>query len=151
MIAAQVELDGQQVTLEILDTAGQEEFKAFRDASLRQGEGYMLVYSIDDKASFDDVKSTYTFVTRGNEGRPFRVLVIGNKSVRLHGIRARHHRRRQDLEAERKVSTQEAAAWAAQNKITHLETSAKVGVCAAATRRSQRCRQTRTLHRRSRR
>ena len=31
----------------------------------------------------------------------------------------------QDLESERKVSTQEAAAWATQNKISHLETSAK--------------------------
>ncbi len=72
------------MTAEILDTAGQEEFKAFRDASLKQGEGYLLVYSIDDYSSWEDVKKTYTYVQRVNENRPFRAVVIGNKSVRVH-------------------------------------------------------------------
>ena len=77
----QVQIDGKDVTLEILDTAGQEEFRAFRDASLRQGDGYLLVYSIDDRTSFEEVLKTFTYVTRGNEGRQYKVMVIGNKSV----------------------------------------------------------------------
>ena len=127
----QVQIDGKDVTLEILDTAGQEEFRAFRDASLRQGDGYLLVYSIDDRTSFEEVLKTFTYVTRGNEGRQYKVMVIGNKSVSavvtvsLYTMLMRMLAM-QDLESDRKVSTQEAAGWATQNKIAHMETSAKV-------------------------
>jgi GTPase SAR1 family protein len=50
--------------IDILDTAGQEEFQSLRDQVrnflkvkyIRQGEGYIIVYSIINKASFDEVK-----------------------------------------------------------------------------------------------
>uniref|UniRef100_A0A8D2KI69 Small monomeric GTPase n=1 Tax=Urocitellus parryii TaxID=9999 RepID=A0A8D2KI69_UROPR len=42
----QVEVDAQQCMLEILDTAGTEQFTAMRDLYMKNGQGFALVYSI---------------------------------------------------------------------------------------------------------
>ena len=39
--------------LDILDTAGQDEFAPLREQYLRTGEGYLLVFALDDERSFD--------------------------------------------------------------------------------------------------
>jgi small GTP-binding protein len=44
--AAQIEVDGTQCMLEILDTAGTEQFTAMRDLYMKNGQGFVLVYSI---------------------------------------------------------------------------------------------------------
>jgi GTPase KRas protein len=41
--------------LEILDTAGQEEYKALRDQYMRTGDGFVLVYSIVDSKTFQEM------------------------------------------------------------------------------------------------
>jgi small GTP-binding protein len=51
----QVEVDGQQCMLEILDTAGTEQFTAMRDLYMKNGQGFILVYSIIAKSTFDDL------------------------------------------------------------------------------------------------
>ena len=45
--------------LDILDTAGQEEFAALRQQYLRTGEGYLLVFALDDERSFDKVFDSF--------------------------------------------------------------------------------------------
>jgi len=47
-----VTLDGQEVTVDILDTAGQEDYAAIRDNYFRSGEGFMCVFSITEFESF---------------------------------------------------------------------------------------------------
>ena len=39
--------------LDILDTAGQDEFAPLREQYLRTGEGYLLIFALDDERSFD--------------------------------------------------------------------------------------------------
>lgn len=51
----QVEVDGTPVTLEILDTAGTEQFTAMRDLYMKNGHGFLLVYSITSLATFHDL------------------------------------------------------------------------------------------------
>ncbi|KAI9145010.1 RAP1A, member of ras oncogene family [Paraphysoderma sedebokerense] len=51
----QVEVDGQQCMLEILDTAGTEQFTAMRDLYMKNGQGFILVYSITSQATFNDL------------------------------------------------------------------------------------------------
>jgi len=51
----QVEIDGETCMLDILDTAGQEEYSAMRDQYIRTGQGFLIVYSVASRSSFDAV------------------------------------------------------------------------------------------------
>lgn len=53
--------------LEVIDTAGQEEYTALRDQWIRDGEGFVLVYSIDDRSSFTRIKRYHNQVRRVKE------------------------------------------------------------------------------------
>ena len=41
--------DGQEAQIDILDTAGQEDYAAIRDNYFRSGEGFLCVFSITEK------------------------------------------------------------------------------------------------------
>lgn len=47
-----VVLDGEEVQIDILDTAGQEEYAAIRDNYFRSGEGFLCLFSITEQESF---------------------------------------------------------------------------------------------------
>lgn len=51
----QVVIDGETCLLDILDTAGQEEYSAMRDQYMRTGEGFLCVFAINNTKSFEDV------------------------------------------------------------------------------------------------
>ena len=46
-------VDGENVCIDILDTAGQDDFCPMRVSCARQGKGFIIVYSIDDRPSFE--------------------------------------------------------------------------------------------------
>lgn len=48
-------IDGETCLLDILDTAGQEEYSAMRDQYMRTGEGFLCVFAINNTKSFEDV------------------------------------------------------------------------------------------------
>ena len=48
----QVEVDGQQCMLEILDTAGTEQFASMRDLYIKNGQGFIVAYSITNHQTF---------------------------------------------------------------------------------------------------
>jgi small GTP-binding protein len=50
-----LQLDGGQVMMDILDTAGQEDYAAVRDHYLRSGDGYLAVFSLAEPESLQDV------------------------------------------------------------------------------------------------
>lgn len=45
-------LDGEDVQIDILDTAGQEDYAAIRDNYFRSGEGFLCIFSITEDESF---------------------------------------------------------------------------------------------------
>lgn len=51
----QVVIDGETCLLDILDTAGQEEYSAMRDQYMRTGEGFLCVFAINNTKSFEDI------------------------------------------------------------------------------------------------
>ncbi len=51
-VLKQVVLDGEEVQIDILDTAGQEDYAAIRDNYFRSGEGFLCVFSITEPESF---------------------------------------------------------------------------------------------------
>ncbi|XP_069938821.1 ras-related protein M-Ras isoform X4 [Cherax quadricarinatus] len=58
------EVDAQWCILDVLDTAGQEEFSAMREQYMRKGDGFMLVYSVTDKQSYENIPHFYTQILR---------------------------------------------------------------------------------------
>lgn len=52
-IVKQVVIDGETCLLDILDTAGQEEYSAMRDQYMRTGEGFLLVFAVNSAKSFE--------------------------------------------------------------------------------------------------
>ena len=52
----QVEVDAQLCMLEILDTAGTEQFTATRDLYVKNGQDFALVYSMKAQPTFNDLQ-----------------------------------------------------------------------------------------------
>ncbi|CAJ0748843.1 14892_t:CDS:2, partial [Entrophospora sp. SA101] len=50
-----VEIDNRICMLEILDTAGTEQFTAMRDLYLKNGHGFILMFSIIDQSTIHDL------------------------------------------------------------------------------------------------
>lgn len=58
----QIELGPDRIvrrTLEILDTAGTDQFAAMRELYLKTGDAFVIVYSVTSAGSFHDVKALY--------------------------------------------------------------------------------------------
>ena len=52
------------IDVEILDTAGTDQFAAMRDMYIGNGDVFLLVYSIDSKASFNEACNLYDRIKR---------------------------------------------------------------------------------------
>ncbi|PAV56520.1 hypothetical protein WR25_00218 isoform B [Diploscapter pachys] len=75
----EIEVDGQPCVLEILDTAGTEQFSSMRDLYIKNGQGFVVVYSITSQQTFHDIKTMREQIVRvkGTENVP--ILLVGNK------------------------------------------------------------------------
>lgn len=111
----QVEVDGQQCMLEILDTAGTEQFTAMRDLYMKNGQGFVLVYSITAQSTFQDLQDLRDQILRVKDLEQVPLVLVGNKC---------------DLEAERVITMAQgqslARAFGSSNEpCVFLEASAK--------------------------
>jgi len=75
----QVEVDGQQCMLEILDTAGTEQFTAMRDLYMKNGQGFVLVYSIIAQSTFNDLPDLREQILRVKDCDDVPMVLVGNK------------------------------------------------------------------------
>ena len=103
-------VDDDMCILDVLDTAGQEEFAVLRQEYIRAGQGFMLIYAIHSHTSFVDITRLYDEIVRMRELSP--MVVVGNQC---------------DLEEERQVSQSEGMELAKQWNVPFIETSAKLG------------------------
>ncbi|RXK40932.1 Ras family, other [Tremella mesenterica] len=116
-------VDDQPCLLEVLDTAGQEEYTALRDQWIRDGEGFLVVYSICSRSTFDRVERIVQRILRvkdetlnptqfSNPQRSVRVpvVIVGNK---------------RDQFAFREVSTEEGQRLAMRLGCDFYEASAR--------------------------
>eukprot|EP01117_Protostelium_nocturnum_P013256 TRINITY_DN4937_c0_g1_i3.p1 TRINITY_DN4937_c0_g1~~TRINITY_DN4937_c0_g1_i3.p1 ORF type:complete len:161 (+),score=38.13 TRINITY_DN4937_c0_g1_i3:76-558(+) len=76
----QVKIDNQTVILDILDTAGQEEYTELREVYMRGGECFIIVYSITDKKSFQEVPEFRERTLRVKEKEKIPMVIVGNKA-----------------------------------------------------------------------
>jgi small GTP-binding protein len=72
---------GEVVTLEILDTAGQEDFSSLRPQWMTDKEGYIFVYSLVDKDSLEYLHSFVELLEMVCMGLPSAppIVIVGNK------------------------------------------------------------------------
>ncbi|KAM3921369.1 ras-related protein Rap-1A-like [Leptodactylus fuscus] len=71
--------DGDQVKIEILDTTGSYEFPAMRKLSMRSGDAFALVYSVDNPDSFEIVRRLREEILDVKEEKCPPMVVVGNK------------------------------------------------------------------------
>jgi GTPase KRas len=84
-------IDDETALLDVLDTAGQEEYSAMREQYMRTGEGFLLVYSITSRSSFEEISTFQQQILRVKDRDSYPIIVVANKA---------------DLEHERQVSSQ---------------------------------------------
>jgi small GTP-binding protein len=102
------EINNEKVEVEIIDTAGQDDYQNFFDTWVQYSDGFLLIFAINDLSTFDIVKKRYNKIIT-MKGNQIPIILIGNKK---------------DLDNERKVSFKDAKNFANENKIQYYETSA---------------------------
>jgi small GTP-binding protein len=74
------DIDGEVVGLDILDTAGQEVFSAVRDRYMRDGEGFLLVYSLIERNTFVAMSKISEQIKRVKDTeKHVPIVLVGNK------------------------------------------------------------------------
>jgi len=104
-------VDGAWCKLEVLDTAGAEQFTAFNEVYIKTGMGFILVFSLTQETTLREVDNLRQQIYRikgGNANVP--IVVVGTKS---------------DLTAEREVQRSTIEAFATRWDLPFYETSAK--------------------------
>ena len=108
-----ININNKDIILNIIDTAGQEEFYALRDQYMRSGDGYIIVFSITSVTSFLEVnaiKEQLNMVLDVDNNTLIPIILVGNKC---------------DLEEYRQVQSSDAQRLAEEWKVKYFETSAK--------------------------
>ena len=91
-----------------MDTAGEEDYQTMVDEWIKAANGFLLLFAINDKESFDALKDKVDRIKKNNkENLP--IVVVGNKC---------------DLEDKRQIDKQQAMDYAKSIKAKYYETSA---------------------------
>ena len=106
----EIEVDSAPSVLEILDTAGTEQFASMRDLYIKNGQGFVIVYSITSLQTFQDIKTMRDQIQRVKGLDRIPMILVGNKA---------------DLGSQREVPVSEGASLAQHWGCPYLETSAK--------------------------
>lgn len=104
-----VNYNQREIDVEILDTAGEDDFRGLLNCWIQFGEGFMLVFSYDSKESFKELQTFYENIQKIKKNAI--IILIGNKS---------------DLK-NHEVNIKEAEELAEQWKVNFVSTSAKTG------------------------
>eukprot|EP01111_Echinosteliopsis_oligospora_P001004 TRINITY_DN1127_c0_g1_i1.p1 TRINITY_DN1127_c0_g1~~TRINITY_DN1127_c0_g1_i1.p1 ORF type:complete len:187 (-),score=32.41 TRINITY_DN1127_c0_g1_i1:118-678(-) len=109
----QIEVDRTQCLLEILDTAGTEQFTAMRDLYMKNGQGFILVYSIIAQSTFNDLNDLREQIVRVKDSEAVPMVLVGNKC---------------DLREQRAVTEQQGQDLARSFRCAFVEASAKLKI-----------------------
>ena len=106
----QIKLEnGETINIKFWDTAGQERYKSLALNIIRQCQGIILVYAINDKYSFTKIKDWIEGIDKYIDRKFTPLILIGNKI---------------DLKDERAVSKEEGMNLAESLNVKFFETSA---------------------------
>ena len=106
-----VKIDNKTINLQIWDTAGQERYKVISRNYFNQSDGFIIVYDITNRKTFDDVVNWIEQIQE-LAGEYTKNIIVGNKL---------------DLEKMRKVEKEEGKELAEKYNYIFFETSAQSG------------------------
>ncbi|KXJ28305.1 GTP-binding protein Rheb [Exaiptasia diaphana] len=109
-----IKYKGQEFNLELVDTAGQDEYSIFPQSYSMGIHGYVLVYTVTSAKSFEVVKVIHEKLLDMTGQNYVPVVLVGNKT---------------DLHMERVVSTESGKVVADSWKAAFFEASAKENSC----------------------
>ncbi len=109
--ATDIEIKNKKIHIQLWDTAGQEKYKAITKNLFLKVMGALIIYDITNEASYNNLKSWVKLI-KEECGKHMQLIILGNKS---------------DLDAQRKISKDEAINYAKEQKIDYIETSSKTG------------------------
>ena len=105
-----VTVNGTPCDLEILDTAGQDDYQTMIDTWIDFGNCFLLVYSIEEVDSFNQIKDKYERIQQLKNKEKVSIVIVGNKC---------------DLpDSQRKVSKDEGQNLANNLGVSFMEVSA---------------------------
>lgn len=116
-----INVDNSNAIANIIDTAGQQEYTALRDQHLKDGKGFLLVFALNDKNTFEEVKQLREQIVKLKDTKRVPIVICGNKCVSSILI--------QDIPPEKvEVDRDAVNSYCQQLKIPYLETSAKENI-----------------------
>lgn len=104
-----VSINGQEVKLQIWDTAGQDSFRSITRSYYRGAVGALVVFDVTKRESFEHMQM-WIDDANAHSHTPITMMLVGNKI---------------DLENQRVVSKEEAEEFARKKGISYIEASAK--------------------------
>ncbi|XP_031554988.1 ras-like protein rasG [Actinia tenebrosa] len=113
---AKIDYAGKLYNIEIVDTAGQEEFSSFRDSSLATGDAFLVLFAINSASSWHELKELRTKIIDEHESKnncTIPMVIVANKV---------------DLEDERETQKDEVMEYCNSLGTPFIETSAKTGL-----------------------
>ncbi|CAJ0871244.1 9609_t:CDS:2 [Entrophospora sp. SA101] len=75
-------IDNQPCVLDVLETAAQGEYTPLWDQLIRDGEGFLLVYSISSHSTFEQVEKLKNQIIRVKGSNKIPIILVGNKCER---------------------------------------------------------------------
>jgi len=106
-----IKFKGEEFNTEIIDTTGQDEYSLFPQKYSIGIHGYILVYSVINRASFDTIKLINEKILNAIGATKVPRILVGNKT---------------DLDGERQISTEEGRALSQEWGCGFVECSAKL-------------------------
>ena len=110
-----VRIKDEDCILEITDTGGLDEYQTSLDIWINNSDGFLLIYSINDKESFEGIKIRYEKILKYKKSKKYCILIVGNKNDLEEG---------DDEKKERKVDKEEVDKFCSENKLENMEVSA---------------------------
>jgi len=108
-----VDIEDEPRVLQILDTAGAEQFTSSKDLYIKDSNGFILVYSITTKSTLVDIEQIYKRMLKVKEKQIVPTVLVGNKC---------------DMEDVRQITLEEGKEIAEKINAPFFESSALVPI-----------------------
>lgn len=102
-VILQIEYNGKLYDVEIVDTAGQEEFSSFRDSSVATGDAFLVLFAINSTSSWHELKDLRSKIIQDRQlSSVIPMVIVANKLVSwivlfLYKINLMYYRINKDL------------------------------------------------------